>query len=497
VKPLELVRRGWLGLGAFAAAATAAAALGYALSTAAWRPVDGTEAMLLFTADRVRAGLPLFVDPLVGAFDYGPVPSRFYALYTPLWPAAVAAVPAAAARATARLVASACWFGSLAAVARRAPARTRLACCTFAGFAGGSYFLLRSAAVAAPDASAAALATWGLMRVVRRGRLDSLASCLFVAAALVKPNVFGMGAGVLCTHLAAGRRAIGWAWLAPIVAAAALLGLSVSAFQLASQGAWFAHLLGASAQEIRLTRWLTQVPSRLPFLGLPQVLAGVAAVRFGRANRFALAALATSTAWTTFSMAKSGSTTNYWFEPTLAALAVLATTEPRSSGVRDTDPFARAVSIGASALAVVSATVALPAIARANRSAYRVARALVEVRTACARGPGEMTVAPDPGIEYELTARLAVAAVEITSDLRRGHFPLGLWSADLALPQVRWFVTWGPVLDRALPKDEEGRKETGAFLVELRPQIDREFEFDRQIDQFWVYRRRRGVKPPG
>ncbi len=471
-------------MGVLGAGAAAAAALAYALTTPSWRPLDNTEAELLFAASRVRSGFALFVDPRVGATDYGPVPARYYALYTPLWAWVLSLVPAAAARTVARLVASASWFGILAFVANQAPRSRRAACWIFAGFAAGSFFLLRSAVVAAPDATAAAIATFALMQAVRRDRLGPGAAGLFALAALLKPNVLGLGAGALGAHLVcppAGRRAI----VAPLAAGAFVLVGAAVLFQTVSHGAWISHLLGGSAQDIRLARGIDEVASRFPFLGLPQVLLFGAALAFGRPSRPALAALGTSTVWAAFSMAKSGSTTNYWFEPTLAALVVLATTEPRPAAAGSNDRFALWTTLGVSLLALLSAVVTLPAILLLNRQAKAAARAIDEVRAACPLKPGEMAVASDSGLEYELSGRLAVTAFSMSYVLRQGRFPLALWSSDLALPAVRWFVTRGPTLE-----GEPSGPESPAFFVELRPQIQRDFGLRRQIGNFWIYGRR-------
>src|SRR5579884_3638140 len=52
------------------------------------------ETEVLFEASRIRAGLPLYVDPVVGAFDYGAVPARYFVVYPPLWSWGVSHVPA-------------------------------------------------------------------------------------------------------------------------------------------------------------------------------------------------------------------------------------------------------------------------------------------------------------------------------------------------------------------------------------------------------------------
>ena len=485
--------------GAVAAAVTTAAAIAYALGTATWRPLDITEGELLFLASRIRSGLPLFVDPHAGAWDYGPVPARYYVLYTPLWAWFMAALPAAGARAMARLVATAAWFGAVAAVASVAPRGRRLACWTFAGFAASSFLLLRSAVVAAPDTAAVAIATWALMRTVRRERLDGVAASLFAVAALVKPNVLGLGAGVLVEHVLS-ERGLMRRLLVPLVWGGAVLALAVTGFQLASGGTWWANLLAGSGQELTLARGVEQVGSRLPYFGVPQALGFFGARRLARPSRFALAALAASTAWTVFSMAKSGSTTNYWLEPTIALLVVLATSGSRdapsvASGATDpagtpaSDPFAPFAGVLAGVLAIASAAGTLPALADMRAGAKQKVDAIAQARARCTLAPGEALVASDPALEFELMGRIVTTPFEMTNLTRHGRFPLSIWSADLARPEVRWLVLDGDALEKAPPVGAEARKETSALAIELRSQVLRDFSLDSRAGSFRIYRR--------
>jgi hypothetical protein len=288
--------------------------------------------------------------------------------------------------------------------------------------------------------------------------------------------------------------------LQPLVCGGAVLLAAVAAFELGSGGAWWTNLVAGSGQELRWERGVEQVVSRLPYLGLPQVLVFVAARRLGHPNRYALGALASSTVWTVLTMAKSGSTTNYWIEPTLAALVVLATTETcaavaAAAAFPAEDRFGRAAALGASVLALASAATTLPAIARMAAEARQNARSLREVRAWCTLAPGEMAIGGDPGVEYELSGRLATTPFEMTYLSRRGLFPLSTWAADLARPSVRWFVTHGDPLHEEPPRTPEERRETLAFFLELRDQILEDFSFDRRIGDFWIYRRRGPVAP--
>src|SRR4051794_30334385 len=68
----------------------------FVLVTLDVRPPDGAEGAMLFQASRIHEGLPLYIDPVKGAFDYGPVPARYFVQYSPMWPLLLAWVPPAA-----------------------------------------------------------------------------------------------------------------------------------------------------------------------------------------------------------------------------------------------------------------------------------------------------------------------------------------------------------------------------------------------------------------
>jgi hypothetical protein len=459
-------------------------AMAYAVSTASFRIYEGVEAELAFEASRLRAHLALYTDPLAGAFDYGEVPARFYALYTPVWSSFLALLPLGATKLGARLVATSAWIGSLALGALAAPVTRRRTAWTFATFAAGCFFLVRGATSGTADALATLVATVALLRITKRGSPSPSDMVLLALAPLLKPNVIGILVGVSLGLVLALSRNPGHRRRAALALGAAVLTVSIGVlgFELLSGGTWLHHLVLSSAQEWRFGRWVEQVGPRVVLLGAPHLVILALALRRGKASPYATLALLASTGWALVGMAKSGSATNYWLEPTAAALVVLATTR----GVDFERPAAR-VCAGFAALNVA---ISAPALLAMNEEARKTASALPRLREACSLAAGEMLFSHDVGIEVELTGRLTTPPFQASYLLRHGRFPLATWEADLALPRVRYFVARGSYFEAPTPSDEEGQKERLAYLVELRPEFERLFVFDQEVGPFRIYRRR-------
>jgi hypothetical protein len=462
----------------------AAFAVAYSIATARSRVYEGVEGELAFEASRLRTGLPLYVDPRIGAFDYGKVPARFYALYTPVWSVLVAVAPAALAKVVARLASLSAWLGTLSLAVLAAGSLKRTTALTFAAFAAGCFFLVRAAASGTSDTLATLVATAALLRVVERDTLRPRDACLFAFAPLVKPNVVGILAGVCLVEVVRAIRLprSRTACLASLAALALTLFAGVLVFEVASGGAWLSHLVFSSGQELRLGRWVEQFGSRALLLGAPHVAIAVLAYKNGNASRYALVALVTSTVWATFSMAKSGSATNYWLEPTAAALVVVTTTEGAA--------FERGAAWACSGFGVLSAALSGPALLRMWTDANEEARALPALRAACPLAAGETLASNDVGIEVEVTGRLTIPPFQMTYLVRHGRFSQTTWQEDLARPELRFFVTRGASFEAPVPADAEGKKERLAYLVELRDAFDRSFEPVGQVGPFRVYRRR-------
>ncbi len=425
-------------------AASAVASLAYAMLALGVRPLDGVEGEVLFEADRLRAGLPLYTDPVAGVLDYGPVPSRFYVLYPPVWAWIVSLAPQRTAMLFARIVASAAWFGLLTAIVHRAPRAQRPAAAVAAAFTAGVYTLTLYGAAARPDALAVAFAGVALLRAAERGELDKTAGTLFALAVWTKPNVLGLAAGAFAV-----QALVSWR----VAARAAVPGLLVSGafavvLQIASGGAWTDHLLRATGQSGSFALWAEQVPSRAQFLGAPIAAALVVAWRGRRASpaaRLVGGALAASLVWTLVSLAKIGSATNYWMEP-MVAVTVIAAFVPHH--LPQTGRLGWAVAAGALLQSLWTGVATLRSVPEAVASARAHAAFVQKVRRTCVRGPDEVILADEPGLELMLDGRVVATPFQLTHLVRGGKFPLEPWVSDVLRPEARCLVMEDDLLER-------------------------------------------------
>ena len=440
-----LLRVVW-ALAATCTGAALLAALAYSVAALPVRPLDGVEGEVLYEAARLRAGLAVYTDPIAGAFDHGPVPARFFVLYPPFWSFLLSLVPGAVPfdRVLAgRIAASAAWFGSLAYLAWRAPAAHRRVACVAAAFAGGIFTLALFGSAARPDAWALALSAVALDRAARRGALDSVCGVLFVGAALIKPNVLGIAAGVLVAGFRIDRRGTLRA-----VAAGLLVGCAGAlVLQRASHGLWIEHLVLSTGQPLSLAVWKKQALWRLQFVGAPLALALVAGwrARSDASVAIALAGLAASVAWALVSLAKIGAASNYWMEPALAAVVVVSRAGlPLPTTSRAACLFAGASLFQAAWTGVGSVRSSIEAIGLARRH-----RDLVDgARAACGAGPRDVVIADEPGLEVMLNGRLVSTPFQMTHLIERGRFPVGPWLADVRRPEVRCLLLEDDALEQ-------------------------------------------------
>src|SRR5437763_17084784 len=91
-----------------------ACALYFVVTTIGTRVPYWGEAEVVFDAQRLHAGLPIFVDPLVGAHEYGEPPSRWFVTYPPVWALVLALLPKGAMLLASRVACTVAWLGSLA-----------------------------------------------------------------------------------------------------------------------------------------------------------------------------------------------------------------------------------------------------------------------------------------------------------------------------------------------------------------------------------------------
>lgn len=424
------------------------------------------EAETLFEASRLREGLPLFVDPVSGAHEYGAPPSRYYVTYPPLWATVLALVPSRAALLASRVLATLAWAGALAGTAwtgRRENRATALAC---AAFVFGSWVLANFALTGRPDSVACALAAAGLVRAVKRGRIDAVALALLVLVPWVKPTLLGLPAGAFALDFVVRRDA-----RTPAAAAGATLAIGLS-LQVLSGGALLEHVARSNAQPFTLGAWMEHVPSRLPFFLPLFALAGAAAWRDRASPGTAIGAgaLAGALAWTLVALAKTGSASNYWMEPCVAAVAVVAHAAPSAFS------FGKGPVLHA---AIALASIAYAGVASVRASAehsleYRTDAAITrEIGRTCRADLGHDAVvaADEAGVELAVNGRILVPTYQMVHLVRAGRFPAQRWIEDLRAPRVRCVVEHtgqlrlSPEIARVLDEHFTLREERSGFRV--------------------------------
>jgi hypothetical protein len=422
------------------------------------------EAEVVFEASRLRRGLPLYVDPLVGAHEYGEPPSRFYVTYPPIWAWVVSRVPDGAALVFARITSTAAWFGSLAVLAVRARRESRAEAILAAAFVAGIWVLANFATVGRPDSLACAIAAVALERSIRKGRVDDLSVALFVLVPWVKPTLLGVPTfailgGALADKQRA-KRVIGFAIL--------LAGASAVIAFVGSGGAIFAHVVRSNAQPFASEAWLGQVPSRLPFFAPLFVWAGWVGLRDRAAPgaRIGLAALGGGIGWTLFALAKTGSSSNYWMEPCIAAVALIARASPapfRFGHGPPTHALAALLAVVWADVASVSAALHHAALERAD------AMFVASVRRRCGVDEGSVIAADEAGIELVANGRLLTPTYQMVHLVRSGAYPSRPWISDLA--SSRCFVEHTgqlrlvPELQRGLEESFFAGEEQAGFLL--------------------------------
>lgn len=437
-----MLRRAAWGLAAISLAVALVSVIVFLVGTTGIRWPYFGEAETVFEAARLRAGLPLYVDPLVGAREYGVPYSRFYVTYPPLFALVVRLLPESVALVGSRIVSILAWAGSLAWLVASARPGCRRNAAASAIYVGGLWILANFAGTGRPDAFACALATFGLVRTIRRGRVDWLAALLLVLAPWTKPSLLGLPAGVLLFDALARRKVDGLLRALSVMVA---IGLALG---LATDGQVFVHSFLSMAQPLAFANWLANVPARAPFFFPLFALAIVFAWRrrSEHAAFVGLGAIVTATAWVLFSFAKTGSAANYWMEPCLAAIAVLAHVEgPYVFGKGGP------VAAVATAMFVIYADVGAVEGSFSRLASYRrEAVFLASARARCHAGPKDVITADVSGIELALNGRIIAPAYQMTYLALAGKYPVTLWLHDLESPRVHCHVRTSPLLD-ALP----------------------------------------------
>jgi hypothetical protein len=419
-----------------------------AASNVVLRPVDGVEGELLFEASRIRSGLGLYTDPVVGALDYGSVPARYFVLYPPLWAGFLSLWPKAAALIVGRLASMFAWWGTLAVLPLSARPRCRLPACLAALFVGGVYSLAEFGGSARPDSVALAIAALAMARAVRKGEADALSGGLFALAFWIKPNVIGMAGGAMLACFVVSPRAALRAALGGVVLTAAV----VIALERVSSGTWIHHLLASMGQPLHLHLFAHHLEARAQFFVFFLTVAGFFAWKGARAPahrasseaKILLLGLAVSVAWSFVTFAKVGSAANYWMEPCVAAVILFSRIPPPDLSPRGRSTLAIALPLQALWTGVGSMRATFESIDE-NRTH---ALLLDHARTDCGVGRESLVVADEPGVEMTLDGRLVAHPFVLTSLALRGLYPLEPWIADLRRPEIGCVVTMHDRIER-------------------------------------------------
>ena len=460
------------------AAALGLCAVGFVVLALTRRPDNPVEAELIFEALRVARGQALYVDPAIGAWEDGGPPSRFYVLYTPVWPwllGHLAGPDVAAIRLVGRGIAAAAWLAIFVVPAAAASRARRRTVATAALLGVGLYFLARNAPAATPDTLAVALACAGLVRAARRGHVDAVSAVLMAVAPLVKPSCLGVLAGAAIAHVAArepGRlRAV-------LAGGGAALAVALFCHGV-SDGAWLTHIVRSTGQPLTMTRFVEQLGCRFVVLGLPHLVIAIIAIQ-RRAALVVVAPLLTSLLWSSFAMAKHGSGTNYWLEPTMAAIVAIAFMPARRGSAW--------LAYSGAVVGLLVAALSVPAYWREVEEWRGHEAELALLDRHCVRGAGDVVVSSEAALELALNGRVLVPDWQSSFLARRGTFPAQAWRGDLRDPHARWLVlTFEP--GDVVADSNDARVEVSAFRDLLKPAVEEAFVVDARIGRFVVFRR--------
>lgn len=451
-------------------------------------PQNPVAAEIGYEALRVARRLPLYVDPWKGAWEDGPPPARFYVLYTPMFPVIVGKLSQPnieSVRFVGRTIAVAAWAVIHVMPVVFAPKERRRVVAIAAMLSGGIYFISRHAASMSPDTLATMLVCLGVLRAVKKDRVDPVAAILIVAAPFIKPSCLGGVAGAGLVHLLQRRPG----WIRASVVAAATAAFFLVASHIASDGAWLSNISRSTGQPLTFTRWVQEFGSRAVVLGIPHVaLAWIAWRR--ETTWLVVGPLLGSIAWTTFIMAKHGSGSHYWLEPTGIGLIAIGA----MPAARDDEPSwirARLIPFGATLFAVLVVIVSWPQYLKEPGRYRHVESITRQVDAHCVREPGEFVISGDLMMELALNnSRISVPAWQSGFLARSGKFPADAWREDLVRPEVRWVALgFDP---RQPPGDSnDERVELSPFYDVLKDALLGAFEFDEVVAGIYIFKRKR------
>jgi hypothetical protein len=380
-----------------------------------------------------------------------------------------------------RTVAVLSWLAFHVPVVVLAPKDRRRTTFIAALLAASIYFVSRHAASMSPDTLATALVCGGVLRAVIKDEIDPLAAVLLIAGPFVKPSCLGGVAGAALVHVVLRKPG----WLRGLLAGLGTFVVFIGICHVASDGNWLTHIKSSTGQPLTLTRWIQEFGSRVLILGLPHAVVAWLAIK-RKTTWLAVGPLIGSMAWATFMMAKHGSGSHYWFEPSGLALITISRM-PAASETRETGSW---IPLGALAFAILSAITSWPQYlqepARVKHHDDLVAALRAHIPAT------DYVVSSDYEIEMTMNqGHISVPAWQSAFLARSGKFPKEEWQKDLVRPEVRWVAI---ALD---PRQPPGR--TNDEQVELMPFYDilkeplfDTFEFDANVGGMFVFKRKPG-----
>lgn len=403
-----------------------------------YRPLDGVEGEMLFEASRIRSGLALYTDPLQGALDYGTYPSRFWVLYLPFFPSLLALAPLKTAVYWARLANLLAYLGLICLIVRQYGVRRMSSVLAMASALIGGYWITLYATSGRPDGVAVTIAGFALLRCVRQGRVDPLVAALFAIAALIKPNVVGLGAGALLMDMGV-QRIHAWRNVATVVGVILLAAIGTVVW--GGHLGW-EHLKLSTLQPFSVALWKQRIAWTLPFHAPFVCAGGLCAWRAYRTRRAAadgllLAAIGASTLFCCVSLGKTGSAANYWIEPCLGAFMALCI---HAESLRAWAQEQPAVPVLGMMWLLYQAGYALPHAWSDLRNNPRVYSELQKIRAALPAG--QVVLAREPGLELMINSRVLSTPFQFTHAVRAGHFPLHTWVSDIERQEVAGILVW-------------------------------------------------------
>lgn len=429
------------------------------------RPLDNIEGEIAFEAARLHQGLALYVDPLMGAHDYGAVPSRYMVLYPPLFPAALSLFPVASLPTISRVIATLGWFGFSAYLMLFAPQERRKLVILFGIFLSFVWTVVLFSCFGHPDTAAVLLMGTGLLIATRERTskpmwaISPVVAALLTLAVWTKPNVMGAAPGLFLGALYAARQT-GLSWKQSVRALLpALAGVAVTTaaivlwLQWLSHGVWLSHLLSSTMQGNKLALFLSSLEHRVPKFAGFWLCAGYVAWRARRsaAGVMLLGALCWSVMWILFISSKTGAAANYMMEPNLVALVTVYRLPLPSLSARQ-----RHLAACAMLMQIIWSSVAsIHSTCENLQDDPSKSELVAHARRDCGIADSALVISDEPGVEWMLNGRLIQTPFQTTHLMRAGRFPESLWSKDLSDPSVQCLVMHSDLLELPLEQKRE------------------------------------------